>query len=52
MDHLISARRPDLIVINKKNETCKTVDFAAPAGHRIKLKEREKNDKYPDLARE
>ena len=52
-DHLISARRPDLIIINKKKrETCKIVDFAIPADHRIKLKECEKKDKYLDLARE
>ena len=31
---------------------CKIVDFAVPADHRIKLKECEKKDKYPDLARE
>ena len=31
---------------------CKIVDFAVPAGHRIKLKECEKKDKYLDLARE
>ena len=56
-DHLISARRPDLIIINKKEKekkkrTCKIVDFAVPADHRIKLKECEKRDKYLDLARE
>ena len=51
-DHLISARRPDLRVINnkkkkkkkkrkkeKKERTCKIVDFAVPADLRIKLKE-------------
>ena len=27
------------------------VDFAVPADHRIKPKECEKKDKYPDLAR-
>ena len=32
--------------------TCKIVDFAVPADHRIKLKECEKKDKYLDLARE
>ena len=37
MDHLISARRPDLMIINKNKRTCK---------------ECEKNDKYLDLARE
>ena len=53
-DHLISARRPDLIIImkKKKKKICKIVDFAVPADHRIKLKEWEKRDKYLDLARE
>ena len=32
--------------------TCKIVDFAVPADHKIKLKECEKKDKYVDLARE
>ena len=52
MDHLISARRPDRIIIDKKKRTCKIVDFAVPVDHRIKLKECEKKDKYLDLARE
>ena len=58
-DHLIPARRPDLIIINKKKKKkkkkkkiCKIVDFAVLADHRIKLKECEKRDKYLDLARE
>ena len=50
--HLIPARRPDLIIINQKKRTCKIVDFAVPADHRIKMKECEKKDKYIDLARE
>ena len=52
-NHLISARRPDLIIINKKKKgICKIVDFAVPTDHRTKLKECEKKDKYIDLARE
>ena len=51
-DHLIPARRPDLIKINKNKRTCKIVNFAVPADHRIKLKECEKKGKYLDLARE
>ena len=51
MDDLILARRPDLIIIQKKR-TCKIVEFAVPADHRIKLKESVKKDKYLDLARE
>ena len=48
---LISARKPDLIIINKKR-TCKFIDFAVPADHWIKLKECEKKDNYLNLARE
>ena len=52
-DHLISARRPDLIITNnKKKRICKIVYFAVPVDHGIKLKEYEKKDKYLDLARE
>ena len=52
-DFLISARRPDLIIINqKKKRICKIVDFAVSADHKIKLKQCEKEDKYLDLARE
>ena len=51
-EHLISPRRPDLIIINTKKRICKIVDFDVPADYRIKLKECEKKDKYLDLARE
>ena len=51
-DHLIPARRPDLIIINKKTRICKIVDFVIPADNRINVKECEKKDKYLDLARE
>ena len=38
----------------KKKRTCKIVDFAIPADHKVKLKESEKKkkDKYLDLMRE
>ena len=49
-DHLISARKLNLIIIKKKKKRiCKIVDFAVPADHSIKLKECEKKDKYLDL---
>ena len=41
-DHLISTRRPDQVIINKKIK----------ADYKVKIKESEKNDKYWDLARE
>ena len=50
-DHLISARRPDLMIIDKKERTSWIVDFAVPAKHRVRLKGCEKSNKYLDLAR-
>ena len=38
--------------MQQKKGTCKIVDFAVPADHRIKQKECENKDKYLDLARE
>ena len=51
--HIFQLIKKIAVMINKKTKkTCKIVDFAVPADHRIKLKECEKNDKYLDLARE
>ena len=44
-DHLISARGPDLIIINKtKVNLQKIVNLTVPVDQRIKLKEYEKKD--------
>ena len=51
-DHLILARWPDLIIINKKERTCRIAEFSVPAEHRVKLKESEKRDEHLDLPRE
>ena len=52
-DHLTLARRPDLIIINKKRKRiCRIVDFAVLADHIVKLKESEKKNKYQNLVRE
>ena len=37
---------------NKKKRTCWVVDFAFPTDHKVKLKESETKDKYPNLTRE
>ena len=50
MDHLISARWPDLEIASKKKRTSRIVDFAIPADHRVKLKKN--NEIYLDLVRE
>ena len=56
-DQLISARRPDLVLVNKKKKKKKKekkrtwiVDFAVLAEHWVKLKESEKREKNHDLA--
>ena len=51
-DHLISARRLDLVIFDYKKRTCRIVDFAFPADHNVKLKESEKKYEYQDFARE
>ena len=46
-DPLILARRPDLVIIKKtlKKRTCRIVDFAVQANHRVKQKEIKKKKK-------
>ena len=51
-DHLISARRSHFIIIKRKKKKRELAKLCTLLYHRIKLKESEKKDKYPDLARE
>ena len=51
-DHVIEARRPDLVIVNKKERFCQIIDFAVPFDSRVNFKETEKIEKYQDLARE
>ena len=52
MNHLMSATRPDFVIVNEKQKktkkqqkknpktkNCRIVDFTVPADHRVKLKE-------------
>ena len=48
-DHLIPARRPDLVIVSKKKRTL-DMDFAVSADNRVTLKGNENRDKYLDLA--
>ena len=50
-DHVIEARRPDLVVVDKKERSCKIIDFAVPGDSRIE-EEKDKIEKYQDLGRE
>ena len=51
-DHVIEALRPDLPVIDKKERSCKIIDFAVLGDSRIEEKEKNKIEKYQDLGRE
>ena len=50
-DHSIQARRPDLVVVDKKDRIRKIIDFAVPGDSRIEEKEKDKIEKYQDLVR-
>ena len=52
IDHVIEARKPDLVVVDKKRRTYKIIDFAVPGDSGIEEKEKEKIEKYQDLRRE
>ena len=51
-DNMIEARRPDIVVIYKKDGVCIIVDITVPADRRVEKKEQEKVEKYNDLKRE
>ena len=51
-DHVIEARRPDLVVFDKKERSCKIIDFALLGDSRIQEKEIENIEKYQDLGKE
>ena len=51
-DDVIAARRPDLILVDKKAKSCIIIDAALPGDYRIPEKEIEKTEKYQNLKRE
>ena len=51
-DNVIEARRPDIIVIYKKERKGIIIDIAVPADANVMEKEQEKVEKYQDLRRE
>ena len=48
-DNIIEARRPDLILVDKKGKSCVIVDIAVPGDCRVREKELEKIEKYQNL---
>ena len=51
-DHVIEARRPDIVVVNQQERKCAIVDTAVPGDKRTGEKENEKVEKYQALKRE
>ena len=51
-DHVIEARRPDLVLVDKKERICKIIEFAVPGNNRIEEKEKDKIEKYEVFGRE
>ena len=51
-DNIIGARRPDLILVDKKAKSCVIIDVAIPGDCRIREKEIEKIEKYQNLKKE
>ena len=52
MNRHISARRPDIVNIDKNAKIASVIDIAVPAEHHVRDKEIEKIDKYQDLFRD
>ena len=50
-DHVIEARRPDIVVVNKSESKCIIIDIAVLGDSRTGEKEKEKLEKYKDLKR-
>ena len=48
-DRTTTANRPDIIVKDSVNSTCKLIDMTVPSDRNIALKEIEKKSKYKDL---
>lgn len=48
-DRMVEARRPDIVVVDKRNAETKIIDITVPGDLRVKDKEAEKIQKYQDL---
>ena len=45
-DHVIEARIANLVVVDKKDGSCKIIDFGVPGDSRIEEKEKDKIEKF------
>ena len=51
-NHLIEHRRPDIVILHKRERRCDMIDVAVPGDKRVASKEQEKIDNYRELQRE
>ena len=51
-DHQLEHKSSDLVEVDKQQAVCRIIDVAVPGDARVELKEKEKIDKYQDLAKE
>ena len=49
VDHFISARQPDIVVIDKNSSLITLIDVSVPADKHLSNKEEKKFSKYQDL---
>ena len=47
-DHEIEGRRPDLLIVSKRENNCQIIDVAILDDRRVRAKEDEKVEKYQD----
>ena len=45
-------QEPELVILNKKHRTCKIIESTMPKDSGVAEKQKEKVDKYQDLAKE
>ena len=50
-DLVIQHRRPDIVMVYKKERKCQLTDIAIPGDGRVELKEHEKIDNYNELTK-
>ena len=51
-DHVIEARRPDMVIIDKTKNECKIIEFTCPFDSRTEERDKDKMKGYNDLKRE
>ena len=51
-DRVVECRKPDIVIVDKKERKCVIIDVAIPGDSRVNSKEEEKIEKYQNLKQE